>query len=111
MTNVIPCLVKYLHTEEKNWSLLKACIGLLRNLAFLSENLLILCECRGVYRIGQLLFQMKMISERMDLFVTTLFVFCQRIERFQKHIYDQMINSGCVEIIAQVMRKFISNIK
>lgn len=106
MRNVIPYLVKYLHTEEKNWSLLKTCIGLLRNLALSSENLMILCEYRSVYRIGQLFFQMKIFSERNELFLTTLLVFCQRKERFQGIIYDQMIDSGCVETIAQVRRNY-----
>ena len=72
---------------------------------------MILCEYRAVYRIGQLFFQMKMISERSDLFLTTLFVFCQRNERFQRVIYDQMINSGCVEVIAQVMRNSLFDLE
>jgi hypothetical protein len=45
---------------------------------------------------------MKMIPERNELFVTTLLVFAQRNEKFQGVIYDQMMNSGCVEILAQV---------
>jgi hypothetical protein len=45
---------------------------------------------------------MKMIPERNELFVTTLLVFAQRNEKFRGVIYDQMMNSGCVEIFAQV---------
>ncbi len=100
--NTIPYLIKYLHTKENNWTLLKACIGLIRNLALSSNNLMILCEYRTVYKIGQLFFQMKTIPERNELFVTTLLVFAQRNDKFQGMIYDQMINSGCVETLAQV---------
>lgn len=81
---------------------MKACIGLIRNLALLSSNLMILCEYRTVYKIGQLFFQMKTMPERSELFVTTLLVFAQQNEKFQEVIYDQMINSGCVETLAQV---------
>ncbi len=63
---------------------------------------MILCEYRTIYKIGQLFLQMKMIPERNELFVTTLLVFAQRNEKFQGVIYDQMMNSGCVEILAQV---------
>ena len=104
-TNAIPYLIKYLHTKENNWTLLKACIGLIRNLALSSNNLTILCEYRTVYKIGQLFFQMKTIPERIELFVTTLLVFAQRNEKFQEVIYDQMIDSGCVEILVQVREK------
>lgn len=104
LSNAIPSLVKYLHTDANNWSLLKTCIGLLRNLAFSSENLILLCEYRIVYKIGQLFCQMKTIAERKEFFIMSLLVFTQRKERFQSVIFDQMIHSGCVEIIAQVRR-------
>lgn len=103
--NAIPSLIKYLYVKENNWSLLQACIGLIRNLALLKTNLSILCEYRTVYKIGQLFFQMKMISERNELFLTTLVVFCKQEEQFQKIIYEQIINSSCVETLAQVRRK------
>jgi len=45
---------------------------------------------------------MKTMLERNELFVTTLLVFAQQNEKFQGVIYDQMINSGCVETLAQV---------
>jgi hypothetical protein len=99
-------LIKYLHTKENNWSLLKACIGLIRNLALLSNNLMILCEYRTIYKIGKLFFQMKNIVERKELFVTTLFVFSrQGEEHIRRIIWDQIINSNCVEILAQVREK------
>jgi hypothetical protein len=48
---------------------------------------------------------MKRMTERNELFVTTLLVFCRQDEKFQKIIYDQMINSSCVETLAQVKEK------
>jgi hypothetical protein len=105
INNAIPYLVKYLYTKENNWSLLKACIGLIRNLALSSNNLPILCEYRTVYKIGQLFFQMKTIVERNELFVTTLVVFSRQDKKFQKIIYDQIINSSCIETLALVRRK------
>ena len=96
-------LVKYLHTKENNWSLLKACIGLIRNLALSSNNLMLLCEYRTAYKIGKLFFQMKSIAERNELFVTTLFVFSRRQDdKYQRLIYDQIINSNCLETLVQV---------
>ncbi len=85
---------------------MKACIGLIRNLALSSNNLMILCKHRTVYKIGQLLFQMKTMLERNELFVTTLLVFAQQNEKFQGMIYDQMINSGCVETSGGARKKF-----
>ena len=72
---MIPIKEGIIYTEkENNWSLLKTCIGLIRNLALSSNNVIILCEHRTVYKIGKLFFQMKTLSERNELFVTTLFV-------------------------------------
>ncbi len=78
---------------------------MIRNLALSSNNLAILCEYRTVYKIGQLFFQMKTISERNELFITTLLVFSRHNEKFQKIIYDQIINSSCIETLAQVREK------
>jgi hypothetical protein len=62
-----------------------------------------LCEYRTVYKIGKLFFQMKMLPERNELFLTTLVVFSRQYdEKYQMIIYDQIINSGCIEILAQV---------
>lgn len=106
LNHVIPHLIKYLHTKENNWSLLKACIGLIRNLALSSNNLRILCEYRTVYKIGKLFFQMRTLSERSELFVTTLFVFSrQQDDKLRTIIYDQIINSSCIETLAQVRKK------
>ncbi|UJR28689.1 hypothetical protein I4U23_009918 [Adineta vaga] len=103
MYNVIPILIKYLHLKESNWSLLKACIGLIRNLALASNNMKILCEHRTICKIGKLFFQMKHIPERYEIFVTTLFVFTQQQdENFQVIIYDQIINSNCIETLVQL---------
>ena len=67
-----------------------------------------LCEYRTVYKIGELFFQMKTISERHELFITTLFVFSrEQDEKLRMIIYDQIINSGCVETLARVRRKWI----
>ncbi|CAF2648192.1 unnamed protein product [Rotaria sp. Silwood2] len=102
VNHAIPYVIKYLHTKENNWSLLKACIGLIRNLALSSNNLTILCEHRSVYKIGKLFFQMRTISERTELFITTLFVFSrQQNEKLQMIIYDQINNSGCIETLAR----------
>ncbi|CAF0899697.1 unnamed protein product [Rotaria sp. Silwood1] len=102
INHAIPYIIKYLHTKENNWSLLKACIGLIRNLALSSNNLTILCEHRSVYKIGKLFFQMRTISERNEVFITTLFVFSrQQNEKLKMFIYDQIINSGCIETLAQ----------
>ncbi|CAF1263126.1 unnamed protein product [Rotaria sordida] len=102
INHAIPYLIKYLHTKEDNWSLLKACIGLIRNLALSSNNLIILCEHRSVYKIGKLFFQMRTISARNELFITTLFVFSrQQNEKLQMIIYDQIIYSGCIETLVQ----------
>ena len=98
-------LIKYLHTKEYNWLLIKACIGLIRNLALSMQNLTILCEYRCVYKIGQLLFQMKMHSDRHELCLTTLAVFSQQNEPYRKRIYEQMFNSSCVELLVEVKRK------
>ncbi len=105
INNAIPYLIKYLHTKENNWLLLKACIGLIRNLALSSNNLMILCEYGTVYKIGQLFFQMRTISERNELFITTLLIFSRENEKFQKIIYDQILNSGCVETLIRVREK------
>jgi hypothetical protein len=103
LNHAIPHLIKYLHTKANNWSLLKACIGLIRNLALSLNNLTVLCEYRTVYKIGKLFFQMKMLPERNELFLTTLVVFSRQYdEKYQMIIYDQIINSGCIEILAQV---------
>jgi len=48
---------------------------------------------------------MKTIVERNELFITTLMVFSRQDEKFQKIIYDQIINSSCVETLALVRRK------
>jgi hypothetical protein len=48
---------------------------------------------------------MKTISERNELFITTLLVFSRHNEKFQKIIYDQIINSSCIETLAQVREK------
>ncbi|CAF4757607.1 unnamed protein product [Rotaria sp. Silwood1] len=102
INHAIPYIIKYLHTKENNWSLLKACIGLIRNLALSSNNLTILCEHRSVYKIGKLFFQMRTISERNEVFITTLFVFSrQQNEKLKMFIYDQIINSGCIETLTQ----------
>ncbi|CAF3707814.1 unnamed protein product [Rotaria socialis] len=102
INHAIPYLIKYLHTKENSWSLLKTCIGLIRNLALSSSNLIILCEHRSVYKIGKLFFQMKTTPERIELFITTLFVFCrQQNEKLQMSIYDQIIDSGCIETLVQ----------
>lgn len=97
----IPILIKYLHTREYNWLLIKACIGLIRNLAILTNNLKILCEYRCIYKIGQLLFQMKNHNDRHELFLTTLAVFSQHNEPYRKRIHEQMFNSGCVESLVE----------
>lgn len=103
LNHAIPQLVKFLHTKEQNWSLLKACIGLIRNLALTPKNLTILCEHRTVSKIGQLFFKMKSISERHELFLTTLFVFSrQNHEKYRTIIHDELIHSGCVDVIALV---------
>ena len=67
---------------------------------------MILCEYRTIYKIGKLFFQMKNITERNELFVTTLFVFSrQEEEHIRRIIFDQIINSNCVEILAQVRER------
>lgn len=103
----IPILIKYLHTREYNWLLIKACIGLIRNLAILTNNLKILCEYRCIYKIGQLLFEMKNHNDRHELFLTTLAVFSQHNEPYRKRILEQMFNSGCVESLVEVKQKTI----
>ncbi len=103
INHAIPYLIKCLHTKENNWPLLKACIGLIRNLALSSNNLRILCEYRTAYKIGKLFFQMRILSERNELFLTTLYVFSrQQDEKLRTIIYDQIINSSCIETLAQV---------
>ncbi|CAF0936298.1 unnamed protein product [Adineta ricciae] len=100
MSQATPTLIKYLHTKESNWSLLKACIGLIRNLALAETNMKILCEHRTVYKIGKLFFQMKTSPERYEIFLTTLFVFCrQRDEKVRGMVHEQLINSSCVETL------------
>lgn len=78
---------------------------MIRNLALLKTNLSILCEYRTIYKIGQLFFQMKNITKRNELFLTTLFVFCRQDEKFQKIVYEQIINSSCVETLVQVNKQ------
>ncbi|CAF0816034.1 unnamed protein product [Adineta steineri] len=103
INHAIPYLIKYLHTKENNWSLLKTCIGLIRNLALSSNNIKILCDHRTVYKIGKLFCQMKTISERIELFLATLFVFSrQQDNKFRIIIYDQILNSSCVETLVQL---------
>lgn len=105
--HAIPYLIKYLHTKENNWSLLKVCIGLIRNLALSSNNLTILCDYRTVYKIGKLFLQMKNFNERHELFITTLLIFSQQQnEKLQMIIYDQIYNSGCIETLVRVRKEF-----
>lgn len=48
---------------------------------------------------------MKTNNERHELFLTTLGMFSQRNESCHESICEQMINSGCVEILVKVKRE------
>ena len=105
LNHLIPHLVRYLHTKEQNWSLLKACIGLIRNLALATKNWTSLSEHRTVAKIGQLFVKMKSIDERHELFLTTLFVFSrQNNEDYRQQIQHELIQSGCLPVIVDVSR-------
>ena len=100
---MIPHLIQYLHTKGNNWFLLRACIGLVRNLTFSFDNLALLCQYRIVHKIGKLFVQMKSKTERHELFLITLFVLTrQSDENLRTIIVDEMIQSGSIEIIALV---------
>jgi hypothetical protein len=100
---MIPHLVQYLHTKGNNWFLLRACIGLVRNLAFSFDNLALLCQYRSVHKVGKLFVQMTSKTERHELFLIALFVLTrQSDENLRTIIFDEIIQSGCIELIALV---------
>lgn len=44
INDALPLLITCLRTKEASWPLMRACIGLIRNLALSKNNLKIFCE-------------------------------------------------------------------